>query len=283
MNVFRETKSILGESLVWSPESHSMLWCDITAGLVHRSEIGGAADGSDDTTIALPAPVASFHFAVGGGFVVSLGDRVVLADSAGTVTRTLAHIKHAHAGLRLNEGKVDHRGRWVTGSMDVTTKDPDGAFYCVTPDGDLRMLIGGIGVANGLEWSPDGSRIWFTDTSVETIYTGAYAPDGQITHVEPWHQGVPHDGLTMAADGTFWGAQYGTGKVVHYTADARELETIDLPAPNLTSVALDGDGTLYVCSARENLTEEQLEQYPLSGSVFSLATATRGIPASTFG
>jgi sugar lactone lactonase YvrE len=101
--------------------------------------------------------------------------------------------------------------------------------------------------------------------------------------VEVWHHGVPHDGLVRAADGTFWGAQYGTGLVVHYDADAAELETVELPAPNLTSVALDLDGTLYVASAREKLTEEQLEQHPLSGAIFALDAGTPGRPPHLFG
>ena len=279
--MFRKTNAILGESLVWDAASNALWWCDITAGLIHRSPLGGPADGSDDTTVPLPAPVGSFHLTNDGGFVVSLEDRVVLADATGTITRDLASIPHARPGLRMNEGKVDPAGRWVTGSMTIVGDNPDAAFYAITPDGELTVLASGLGVANGLEWNADGDRVWFTDTSVKTIYTGAYG-DGQIGDVEVWHHGVPHDGLTMAADGTFWGAQYGEGKIVHYAADASELETIDLPAPNLTSVALDGTGRLYVCSARENLTEEQLDAHPLSGSIFAVETTSIGRPARTF-
>jgi sugar lactone lactonase YvrE len=64
-----------------------------------------------------------------------------------------------------------------------------------------------------------------------------------------------------------------------------ELSRVEMPAPNITSVAFGGDdlGTLFVCSARENLTEEQLEAYPLSGAVFAIPTSTSGFSPRRFG
>jgi len=287
--VFRESRAILGESLVAdaAADDPAMLWCDITAGLIHRSPIGGARDGSDDTVVALEAPVASFHLAQIGdvpGYVVSLGDRVVLADRAGGVLRELARIEHAHPGLRMNEGKVDPFGRWVTGSMDLTTGDPDGAFYSIDPDGAQRVLRGGFGTANGVEFSRDGGRIWFTDTSVQTIYTGGYGADGEITDVEPFHSGEMHDGLVLDDDGCLWSAVYGGGVVIRYNQAGHELERVEFPVPNLTSLAFGGGAsrTLYVTSARENLTEQQLSAHPLSGSVFAVETETTGEAAPVF-
>ncbi|MBG0739662.1 SMP-30/gluconolactonase/LRE family protein [Paeniglutamicibacter antarcticus] len=290
VHVFRRSHAILGESLVAQTiqSQPAMWWCDITAGLIHRSMVRGQRDGSSDATIALPAPVCSFHPAVVErleGFVVSLADSVVLTDSDGRIIRQLAHIDHGHPGLRLNEGKVDPYGRWVTGSMNLTTGDPDGAFYSVSEQGDVRVLRGGITVANGLEWSLDGSRIFFTDTGVKSIYTGAYSPDGEVTDIEVFIHGEAHDGLTIDRNGNFWSAIYGAGCVVHYDSAGVEKFRIDLPAPNVTSVAFGGAGrsTLYVTSARENLTEEQLEAHPLSGSVFAIETDTAGRPPNVFG
>jgi len=280
--VFRDTRAILGESLIWDASRSAMLWCVITAGLLHASPLDGAVDGSTDSTLHLPAPLASFGLA-DAGFVLSLENRVVLADLDGRITDTLATIDHRRAGLRLNEGKVDPSGRWVTGSMILVGDDPVGAYYSVTGAG-ARTLYGGLGVANGLEWSRDGSRIYFTDTSVSTIYTGAYSESGEVTDVETWHHGSPNDGLAIDEDGCFWSALYGGGRVIRYSPDGLELESIDLPVPNLTSVAFGGPElrTLFVASARENLTEEQLEQYPLSGAVFAIETSTHGFTPRRF-
>jgi len=274
--VFRNTKAILGESLIWDASRNAMLWCDITAGLLHASPLDGAVDGSTDATLHLPAPLASFGLA-DAGFVVSLEDRVVITDGDGHITDTLATIDHRRAGLRLNEGKVDPGGRWVTGSMILVGDDPVGAYYSVTAGG-ARTLFGGLGVANGLEWSRGGDRVYFTDTSVSTIYSGAYSSAGEISDVEVWHAGTPNDGLAIDADGCFWSALYGGGRVIRYSSDGTELESIALPVPNLTSVAFGGPdmSTLFVASARENLTEDQLERHPLSGALFAIETTTSG-------
>jgi len=282
--VFRRTEAILGESLVLDAPARAMLWCDITAGIVHRSPLDGDPDGSDDTVILLPAPVASFHLADLGdepGLVVSLWDRVVLVNASGEIVDELARIDHAHLGMRLNEGKVDPFGRWVTGSMDLTRGLADGAFYAIDPDGDQQVLAAGLGTANGLEFTRDGRRIYFTDTSVKTVYTAEYGPAGLVGAPAVFHRGAAHDGLVIDADGWLWSAIYGEGVVVRYDESGVERERHEFPAPNVTSVAFAGS-TLYVTSARENLTEEQLEAHPLSGSVFALETSTSGFAARVF-
>lgn len=289
-SVFRRSDAtILGESLVADDDDgvHAMLWCDITRGLLHRSPVDGATDGSDDTTIAVPAPLCSFHpSCIDGhsGFVMSLKDQVVLTSRDGTIQRELAHISHDKPDTRMNEGKADPVGRWISGSMDMD-EEPTAKFYSVTATGDLRVVIDGLHVSNGLEFSDDGATIYYTDTPAATIYSADYSADGQVSNAEVFINDGPHDGLTLDVDGGFWTALYGDGRVIHYNSEGVRQFHVDLPAPNLTSVAFGGANmsTLYVCSARENLSDEQLAAHPLSGSVFAIETDTSGRPARVFG
>jgi sugar lactone lactonase YvrE len=276
--IFRRGEAIVAESLVHS--DGAMWWCDIPAGIIHRSGIDDPLDGSADTTIALPAPVASFHPAQ-SGLVASLGDRVVLTDPTGTVVSTLASIDHADTTMRLNEGKVDLAGRWVTASMCSKPGAHDAAFYSIDAGGNVRIIADGLGVGNGLEWSLDGSRIYFTDTDAQTIYTGRYSDDGAVTDVDVFHEGASNDGLTIDTDGTFWTTVFGAGRVLHLDASGIEIESVELPVPNLTSIAFRGS-TLYVASARENLDADQLMAAPLSGSIFAIETTTTGRSPRTF-
>lgn len=292
--VFRSARAILGESLVWAGPD-DLLWCDITAGALNRSPLHGPIDGSADRTISLPPPLASFHPARAGGYIASLGDRIVLVDpdaasaarapAGGAIVRELARIDHAHDGIRMNEGKVDPEGRWVSGSMDLTEGEPDAAIYSIGAEGGLRVIHDGLTVANGFEWSADGSRMYFGDTAAKTIYVGDYSADGELARIEVFHEGASHDGLTIDADGYLWSGIYGGGRVVRYTPDGREDEVVELPAPNITSVAFGGEGmsTLFVSSARENLSEGDLRAHPLSGSVFAIDTGTHGKPPREFG
>ncbi len=280
-HLFSDAGAVLAESIVWDPDQHVLRWTDITLGTLNTAD----ASGSPLSAVPLPPPLASFQPRAQGGFVAALGDTVVVTDADGGDPRTIAHVEHAHAGIRFNEGKCDPFGRFLVGSMNLTTGEPDGALYSVEPDGTTRLLRGGFGTTNGFEWSPAGDLMYVTDTSTSTIYRGTYGPDGELGELEPFVVGAPHDGLVRDDEGCFWSASYGEGRIERYDASGAHLETVDVPAPNVTSVAFGGDdmSTLFVATARENLTEEQLEEHPHSGGVFAVPTRVHGVPAFAFG
>jgi sugar lactone lactonase YvrE len=274
--LFRNPKATLAESLVWDPDG-AMLWCDIVEGTFNRSPEIGNAFGMQDSHAALPAPLASFHQAAGGGHVLSLGDRVVLVNDAGELTRELATIEHAAEGMRLNEGKVDPFGRWVTGSLDPSGQS-QGAIYAIDADGRVQVLVGGIGTSNGFEWSRDGRTMYYSDTDEKAIYRADYSLDAELSNIEVVTVGHSHDGATMDAEGFLWTAIYGEGRVMRFSPDGTEDASIALPAPNITSVAFGGSdlSVLYVASARENMSAAELRSSPMAGAIFSIQTSTHG-------
>ncbi|ROS65541.1 sugar lactone lactonase YvrE [Curtobacterium sp. PhB172] len=280
VTVFSDARAVLAESIVWDPSAQLLRWTDITLGTLVTAQ----SDGTVVSTVPLPPPLASFQPRAAGGFVAALGDTVVVTDEHGVVERELTRVEHATAGLRFNEGKCDPFGRFLVGSMNLTTGEPDGALYSVEADGTTRLLRGGFGVTNGFEWSDDGTVMYVTDTSASTIYRGSYGPDGELGELEPFVVGHAHDGLVRDDEGCSWSAIYGGGRVERYGPDGSHLETVELPTPNVTSVAFGGPdmSTLFVASARENLTEEQLEQHPSSGAILAVPTRVRGFPANTF-
>ncbi len=280
VTVFCDEQAVLVESIVWDPDAERLRWTDITLGLLSTAR----ADGTVESSVALPPPLASFQPRAGGGFVAALGDTVVLTDAQGVVERELARVRHATPAMRFNEGKCDPFGRFLVGSMDLTDQEPAGALYRIDPDGTTVLLRGGFGVTNGIEWSGDGSVMYVTDTSTETIYRAAYGPDGVLGDLEPFVSGAAHDGLVRDDEDCFWTAVYGAGRVERWSADGAHLETVEVPAPNVTSVAFGGPdmSTLFIGTARENATEEQLEQSPHSGAVFAVQTRVHGRPASPF-
>lgn len=283
--VFRRMRSILVESIFWDDRTDELCWVDITEGTVHRGRLDGARDGSDDRVTTLPPPVSALQPAQGGGFVAALKDRIVLLDADGQLVRDLASLEHAHTHIRCNEGKVDPYGRFVIGAMDIgEAGDPDAALYVVEPDGAVELLLGGFGVANGLEWQ--GDEVFVTDTATKTVYRGSWGSGiHPLGALEPFLMGHASDGLTLDTDGTFWNGVYGDGCVLQWSPEGEVLCRIEIPAPNVTSVAFGGPGldTLFVGTARENLSEADLERFPLSGSIFALDVGARGRPARTFG
>lgn len=287
VQLFRSTRAILVESLWWDARTAEVVWVDITAGQLHRGRLDGAVDGSEDRVVSLPPPVSAVQPASGGRYVAALEDSVVMLGSDGLVERVIARLPHRRFGMRLNEGKVDPYGRFVVGGMGLIGDAPDADLWSVDASGDVRVLRGGFGVANGFEWSADGSTMLVTDTSTSTIYRGAYGPAGELGELEPFITGRAHDGLALAADGTFWNGLYGEGRVARWSPEGELLEEVAIPTPNLTSVAFAGPEltTLLIGSARENLTEQQLHDAPDSGAIFRIEVDPRehGRPVHTFG
>jgi len=139
--VFSDARAVLAESIVWDPAGQRLRWTDITLGTLNTAD----AHGSLESSVPLPPPLASFQPRAAGGFVAALGDVVVVTDAEGTVEREIARVQHAGPGLRFNEGKCDPFGRFLVGSMNLTTGEPDGALYSI--EGTARR--GCCGAASG--------------------------------------------------------------------------------------------------------------------------------------
>jgi sugar lactone lactonase YvrE len=284
VSVFRRARSIIAESIWWDGID-SLRWCDIDTGTIHTSSLGGSVEGESDRTFVLPAPVSAFQPTAHPHELVFAGaDYVGIANEDSARVSRIAEFDHHTDRMRFNEAKCDPAGRFVVGSMNLDG-DPDGAIYSVDDQGCILTLIGGIGVANGFEWSDDGTTMWFTDTSSQTIYEGDYSADGQLSEVRTFAHGRRSDGLARDVDGGFWNGIYDSGSVVHWNADGTNDLEFDVPAGHVTSVGFGGPNlsTLFIATAAENLTEQQLRVDPLTGSIFQVETATHGFPVRTFG
>ena len=278
--VFCDAQATLVESIVLDPGAQLLRFVDIPRGVLVTAD----ADGRILHTRRVDPPLPSFQPRAGGGFVAALEDTVVLTDEDVTIERELAGVEHENDEMRFNEGKCDPFGRFLVGSMDPTDGDPEAALYAFSPDGSVRVLRSGFGTTNGMEWNDDGSEIYVTDTDTETVYRASYGPEGDLGDLVPFISGAAHDGLVRDDEGCFWGAIYGESKVERYGPDGTHLETVEIPAPNVTSVAFGGTdmSLLLVGTARENLTDEQLAEAPESSSVFAVPTRVHARPAWPF-
>jgi sugar lactone lactonase YvrE len=280
-SVFRDSRAILAENLTFL--GGELVWSDISAGTLHRSPLAGSRDGSQDIVMPYGPPLSALALADDGGLVLAFADRIVRVDGETDAVHPLATIPHRRSSMRFNEGKCDPRGRFVVGSMDYDGLG-DGAIYSVAADGSWRVIASGIGVANGFEWSDDGSRMYFADTSVSTLYVGDYSDDGELSNVEAFLTGLTFDGLARDTDGGFWAGINSDSTVVRFDASGRQTHEIALPAGHVTAVAFGGDdlATLFVASAREKLTEEELAAAPLAGGIFAVDTGMHGHPTHLF-
>jgi sugar lactone lactonase YvrE len=129
----------------------------------------------------------------------------------------------------------------------------DGALYRVDPD--LSVVVpDGVTISNRLDWSPDGSRSYCTDTETYRIDVFDYDAAAGLTRRRrlaeiPSDVGRP-DGLTVDAQGGVWVAVNGGGAVRRYTSDGHRDEVIEVPARKVTACAFGGPGPTSCSSPR---------------------------------
>jgi sugar lactone lactonase YvrE len=93
------------------------------------------------------------------------------------------------------------------------------------------------------------------------------------------------DGMTIDSEGMLWVCLWQGGKVSRWDPETGTLlETVDMPASNVTSCAFGGENLdqLYITTARIGNDEEQLAKHPLAGGLFRADVGVAGVPAFEF-
>jgi sugar lactone lactonase YvrE len=267
----------LGEGPVWDGQSGSLLMVDIVAGLVHRLNLAELTVA----TLHVGSPVTSVIPRSSGGWVMTGQDELFAVDDAGGKRVDLARFPGVSGEGRMNDAGCDPEGRLLAGSM--TDNGIDSALYMVRPDLTVEQVLDDVGVSNGLAWSSDGRSMYYIDSAMGSIDRFAYDPSTGaledrtvIARIDPGF-GAP-DGMCIDADDHLWVAVFGGGVVRRFDPDGLVTDELELPAPNVTSCCFGGSGyeDLYVTTARSGLTPAQVEDMPLSGSVFRFTPAVGG-------
>jgi sugar lactone lactonase YvrE len=207
----------------------------------------------------------------------------------GRLTR-LSDPEFDNPATRFNDGKCDPRGRFWAGSIREREGEL-GGLYCLDQNLEVTKKLGGIRCSNGLVWTRDASRFYYTDTPTQEVWTfdydaesAAIADQRALVRI-PREMGSP-DGMTIDADDRLWIALWGGGKVVCY--DPRReafVAEVEVPAKNVTSCAFGGPELtdLYITTARVGVPPEELEQRPLTGSLFRVSLPCQGVESVRFG
>jgi sugar lactone lactonase YvrE len=287
IEVLVDVKTTLGEGPVWDVEEQRLYWIDSFDGRVFRC----THDGREIRAWDVPAKIGSMALRQKGGAVVSLANGFHFLDFKTGDVQLIHDPEPDKPKNRLNDGKVDKRGRFVAGSMDTMEEGPNGALYRLDPDLSVHTLDTGIIVSNGPCWSPDGKTFYFTDTWTGEIWaydydqeTGAVSNRRTFTKVDS-SKGGAADGSTVDAEGCVWNALVYDGRLIRYTPDGKVEREIAMPVKKVTSVMFGGPNldVLYVTS----MAKPPLPRFPgdgvLRGSLFAIYDlGVKGIPEPRF-
>jgi sugar lactone lactonase YvrE len=212
--------------------------------------------------------------------VIGIERGFALEDPDGGI-RPLAEV-WTDASVRMNEGGCDPDGRFYCGSMAYDQREGAASLYRLDPDGSVRVVLEGLTVSNGLDWSPDGRLAYHNDTATYSIAVYTYAPDTGLTdrRVLASLENRP-DGLTVDAEGGVWTALSDGGAVRRYTPDGELDAVIEVPARKVTACTFGGESLdeLFITTSRGGLGPGD---DPLAGALFRAAPGVRGLPVREF-
>src|SRR4051794_17499502 len=238
-----------GEGPVWSERWGGLRWVDVLAGDV----LSLAADGTVQRRHVANV-VAALRPRRAGGAVLGIERGFALEETDGTII----HLSElwADENVRMNEGACDPAGRFYCGSMAYDKRAGAAAVYRLDPDRSVRLVLDGVTVSNGLDWSPDGSLAYYNDTDTGRVDLFDYDRDAGLHDRRPFVMtGGRPDGLTVDAEGGIWVALSDGGVVRRYTADGVLDEVVELPVTKTTACTLGGPGLdeLFITTSREGL------------------------------
>lgn len=272
----------LGEGPVWDSRTGRLVWVDILGKRINLTE---SRTGANET-IDVPLHVGAVVPRAAGGFVAALQDGFwVVGDGP---AHRISTITEAGPGMRFNDGKCDPAGRFWAGTMAYAQSTGAAALYRLESDARVTRVLDGVTISNGLAWSHDGRTMYYIDTPAQRIDAFSFRPStGQVSDRRivvriPTEVGSP-DGMTIDAEGGLWVALWGGG-AVHRYLEGRLDRIIKMPVSQPTSCAFGGQdlGDLYVTSAREGLSTDELQAQPLAGALFRVRPGVRGTPPSVF-
>jgi sugar lactone lactonase YvrE len=188
--------------------------------------------------------------------------------------------------MRFNDGRCDRQGRFWAGSMllDMQQGAHVGALYRHDREGHLHLQQAGMIVPNGLAFSPDGTRMYLSDShpSVQKIWAFDYDTDTGTPHnprlfVDMRNYPGRPDGAAIDQDGCYWICGNDAGQIHRFTPDGRLDRSLSVPVKKPAMCAFGGANfdTLYVTSIRPAGLD--LGDQPLAGGVFALNPGTKGL------
>jgi len=275
----------LGECALWSVADQALYWVDINAPTLNRFDPATGRNGA----MPMPESIGCFALRERGGFIVALRSGLWLARADGTLERKVASAPYDPAHHRFNDGRCDPRGRFFAGTMNENRDANTAALLRVGNDFVPTTVLRDIMISNGLAWSPDGRTMYHADTQTLSVrafdYDLATGTPSRPRVFARWTGETDRpDGAAVDSAGNYWVAFYRGGKVAKLAPDGTTLAEYPVPAMCPTMCAFGGPDlkTLYVTSARQQRSDEELARFPQSGGIFALAVDIPGIPEPRF-
>jgi len=159
---------LLGEGPLWHPVEKCLYWLDILRGQVLVYD----PSTSKHRIVYEGEPVGGMTLQADGSLLFLMSKGVIASWRKGKLA-TLTQIKDTYEQeRRFNDAIADPAGRVYAGTMSL--EDYTGGFYRIDTDGTAVKLLENVKISNGMAFSPDNKRLFFTETKALKIHVFNY-------------------------------------------------------------------------------------------------------------
>jgi sugar lactone lactonase YvrE len=280
--IILDAKARLGEGSFWNPQQKKLWWVDIEGKAFHIFNPDSGKDMKFDLGERIGTVVPDHK----EGVIVALQNGIFRFEPDSEKLQLITNPIKNKDNLRFNDGKCDPSGRFWVGTMDLDENESIASLYKIDHDGSVQEMLTDVTISNGIVWTSDKKTMYYIDTP--TLKVKAFDYDdasGNITNprtaVEiPEEAGNP-DGMAIDSEDKLWIAHWGGFCVARWDPETGSMmQKIEVPAPQVTSCSFGGNDLdiLYITTAREGMSEENLNKFPLSGGIFSARPGINGLP-----
>ena len=276
-----EVTSDLGEGPIWSADTNSVTWTDITQNTFHTADI----DTGKTMSFGVPSMVGAIAHSKDGGYIAATQKGFARIGVDGKYSPLHSFLPD---DMRMNDGKVDPSGRFWAGSMALSFEKGRGSLYVLEKDNSYRSILDDITLSNGMGWSPDAQYFYYIDSVPGVLKRFDYdLHTGQISNPKDLitfdsSSGIP-DGMSMSSDGKIVVALWDGGRIEIYEPSGEKVSEITLGVSRPTSCTFAGTNKdiLIVSTASQGIDRAD---EPLAGKILAVTgTGLSGLPTQQYG
>lgn len=269
----------------WDPKRGCLFFANVMQSSVHKYDPNTglhkiAKVGTEPIAFVIPIQGKDDEF------IISYGSNVATIKWDGNADKVSDLTVLAPIGqnvYRANAGKVSPSGSLFIGCHSPVMEDGnlkmnDAALYAFYKNKTTKKLLDKVTVANGMEWSADGTKFFFIDSLAYTVESFCYNKENDSLSdrnvvVDFRKENIPGnpDGMAIDIEDKLWITFWIGYTVVRVDpTNCKIMLKIELDALKISSVVFAGEGekSLYIATGNFEMTKDEISKYPHSGYIF---------------